>query len=68
MVLSFGGYAMGNIKTIYCGNGYEIDATYALMGVNEQGEVVNEEKFKDFWKRLNKALAKRDKELNDDTV
>jgi hypothetical protein len=53
---------MGNIKTIYCGNGYEIDATYALMGVNDDGEIVNEEKFKDFWKRLNKALAKRDKE------
>lgn len=53
---------MGSIKTIYCGNGYEIDATYALMGVNDDGEVVNEERFKTFWHNLRIAMEKRDAE------
>lgn len=53
---------MSNIKTIYCGNGYEMDVTYALVGVNEDGEIVNPEKYQAFWKRLRIALEKRDAE------
>ena len=57
---------MGSIKTVYCGNGYEREVTYALVGVNEDGEIVNEERFKAFWHNLRIALEKRDKEYSND--
>ena len=44
------------------------DVTYALAGVNANGEVVNEDKFVEFWRRVRIAQEKRDKELSNDIV
>jgi len=51
-------------RALYVSNGGSVvtDASYALMGVNEDGEVVNDQKFRDFWDRVYKAMVKRDAE------
>lgn len=58
---------MGNLKIMYLGNGGTryTDVTYAAAGVNDDGDVINEQKFKDFWHRVNIALKKKyEKENN----
>lgn len=59
---------MGDLKVMYLGNGGTsyTDVSYAAAGVNQDGEVVNEQRFKDFWHRVNLALKKKyEKEEND---
>jgi len=55
-------------RALYVSNGGSVvtDASYALMGVNQDGEVVNDQKFRDFWDRVYKATLKRDKEMADE--
>lgn len=55
---------MGELKVMYLGNGGTTytNVSYATAGVNDDGEIVNEERFKDFWHRVNLAMKKRDEE------
>lgn len=55
---------MGELKVMYLGNGGTTytNVSYAAAGVNDDGEIVNEERFKDFWHRVNLAMKKRDEE------
>ena len=59
---------MGMLQIIYHSNGDTVatDVTYALAGVNANGEVVNEDKFVEFWRRVRIAQEKRDKEIEDE--
>jgi hypothetical protein len=52
---------MGELKVMYLGNGGTTytNVSYAAAGVNDDGEVINEERFKDFWHRVNIALKKK---------
>lgn len=61
---------MGKLQIIYHSNGGSVvtDVTYALAGVNANGEVVNEDKFVEFWRRVRIAQEKRDKEIGNDIV
>lgn len=58
---------MGELKVMYLGNGGTTytNVSYAAAGVNDDGEVINEERFKDFWHRVNIALKKKYAEEND---
>lgn len=55
---------MGDLKVMYLGNGGTTytNVSYAVAGVNDDGEIINEERFKDFWHRVNLAMKKRDEE------
>lgn len=57
---------MGDLKVMYLGNGGTsyTDVSYAVAGVNQDGDVVNDQKFKDFWHRVYLATKKRDMEEN----
>ena len=50
---------MGDLKVFWVSNGGSVmtDVTYALAGVQD-GEVVNEGKFKNFWEMIRKAKEK----------
>ena len=51
---------MGELKVMYLGNGGTTytNVSYAAPGVNDDGEVINEERYKEFWHRVNIALKK----------
>lgn len=55
---------MGDLKVMYLGNGGTTytNVSYAAAGVNDDGEVINDQRFKDFWHRVNLAMKKRDEE------
>ena len=55
---------MGELKVMYLGNGGTTytNVSYAAAGVNDDGEVINDQRFKDFWHRVNLAMQKRDEE------
>lgn len=55
---------MGELKVMYLGNGGTTytNVSYAAAGVNDDGEVINDQRFKDFWHRVNLAMKKRDEE------
>lgn len=57
---------MGGLKVMYLGNGGTTytNVSYAAAGVNDDGEVINEERFKDFWRRVNLAMKKKYEEEN----
>ncbi len=57
---------MGDLKVMYLGNGGTTytNVSYAAAGVNDDGEVINEERYKDFWHRVNIALKKKYAEEN----
>lgn len=52
---------MGGLKVMYLGNGGTTytNVSYAAAGVNDDGEVINEERYKEFWRRVNIALKKK---------
>lgn len=52
---------MGGLKVMYLGNGGTTytNVSYAAAGVNDDGEVINEERYKEFWHRVNIALQKK---------
>jgi len=58
---------MGDLKVMYLGNGGTTytNVSYAAAGVNDDGDVINEQKFKDFWHRVNIALKKKYEEEKD---
>ena len=55
---------MGELKVMYLGNGGTTytNVSYAAAGVNDDGEVINDQRFKDFWHRVNLTMKKRDEE------
>ena len=57
---------MGGLKVMYLGNGGTTytNVSYAAAGVNDDGEVINEERYKDFWHRVNLAMKKKYEEEN----
>ena len=58
---------MGDLKVFWISNGGSVktDVTYALAGVQD-GEVVHEDRHKQFWTNVNKAMKEREETANAD--
>ena len=58
---------MGDLKVYWISNGGSVmtDVTYALAGVQD-GEVVREDRHKQFWANVNRAMKEREKRENAD--